>query len=218
MTEAEWLVCTDPKPMLEFLGERGSPRKLRLFAVACCRRAWHLLVDEGSRRAAEVAERFADGTASFDELWAVHQDAWEFSLHVVHNDPSYFDLDDCTLNAADIPAWAAEEDPEPLRAAVSAQRALGSAEAVAQAALLRCIFGNPFRTVVLDPALLAWQDGTVANIAQGVYDDRAFDRLPILADALEDAGCTDASLLNHLRSAVSHVRGCWVLDLLMGKG
>jgi hypothetical protein len=83
--------------------------------------------------------------------------------------------------------------------------------------LLRDIFGNPFRTVTLDPAWLAWNGGTVRKLAQAVYDDRAFDRLPILADALEDAGCTDGEILAHCRSGGEHVRGCWVVDLLLGK-
>lgn len=80
--------------------------------------------------------------------------------------------------------------------------------------LLRDIF-NPFRPVALNPA---WLSSTVVSIAAGVYDDRAFDRLPILADALQDAGCEDAGLLDHLRGDGPHVRGCWALDLILGKG
>ena len=65
--------------------------------------------------------------------------------------------------------------------------------------------------------LVAWNDGTVRKIAQAIYDERAFDRLPILADALEDAGCDNADILNHCRNGGEHVRGCWVVDLLLGK-
>ena len=86
----------------------------------------------------------------------------------------------------------------------------------AQAAVLRCLFGNPFRpfAIGLGPA---WRTPQVIAIAQAIYDDRAFYDLPILADALEDAGCTDAAILDHCRSPGPHVRGCWVVDLLTGR-
>ncbi|MBA4064380.1 MAG: hypothetical protein C0501_11835 [Isosphaera sp.] len=80
---------------------------------------------------------------------------------------------------------------------------------------MREIFGNPFRHVVVDPA---WRTSTVVALAAGVYDERAFDRLPILADALQDAGCDSDDLLTHLRDPnATHVRGCWALDLVLGK-
>ena len=82
---------------------------------------------------------------------------------------------------------------------------------------MRDIFGNPFRPVTVNPGWLAWNDGTVPRIAQAIYDERAFDRMTILADALEDAGCTDQDILGHCRSGGEHVRGCWVVDLLLGK-
>jgi hypothetical protein len=79
------------------------------------------------------------------------------------------------------------------------------------------IFGNPFRPPPPLPAVsLDWNDGTVRRIAQAIYEERAFDRLPILADALEEAGCTDADILNHCRQPGEHVRGCWVIDLIRG--
>ncbi len=83
-----------------------------------------------------------------------------------------------------------------------------------QANLLRDIFGNPFHPVALDPA---WRTEAVVALARAVYDDRAFDRLPVLADALEDAGCADADVLAHCRGDGPHVRGCWVVDLILGK-
>jgi hypothetical protein len=225
VTEQEWLACTDPQKMLEFLRDKASQRKLRLFAVACCRRVWHLLVDERSREAVEVAERFADGTATDQELESAKHNAWEFSNHTAHRDERFFDLDQNALDAADAPAWAAEWSVDygsdyggcPLRVVVATQRALGTAEANAQADSVRCIFGNPFRPVAADTSWLAWNGGTIQCLAQSIYDERAFDRLPILADALEDAGCIDTDLLNHCRRPGEHVRGCWVLDLLLGK-
>jgi hypothetical protein len=86
-----------------------------------------------------------------------------------------------------------------------------------QCDLLRDICGNSFRSATRQLTWLAWNDSTVPRIAQTIYDDRAFDRLPILADALEDAGCDNADILNHCREPGEHVRGCWVVDLLLGK-
>jgi len=79
------------------------------------------------------------------------------------------------------------------------------------------IAGNAAGSVAVEPAWLAWNHGTVPAIARHVYDDRAFHDLPILADALEDAGCTDAAFLDHCRQPGEHVRGCWVVDLMLGK-
>lgn len=77
-----------------------------------------------------------------------------------------------------------------------------------------CVFRVPFRSVAFDPA---WLTSTAVGIAQGIYDDRAFDRMPILADALQDAGCENADILGHCRGEGPHVRGCWVVDLVLGK-
>jgi hypothetical protein len=86
-----------------------------------------------------------------------------------------------------------------------------------QARLLRDVVGNPFRPVTLDPAWLTWNGGTVPRIAEGIYEKRAFDRMAILADALEEAGCTDADILGHCRGPGDHVRGCWLVDALLSK-
>jgi hypothetical protein len=80
--------------------------------------------------------------------------------------------------------------------------------------LLRDVFGNPFRPVSLDRARLT---SDVVALARGIYDERAFDRMPILADALQDAGCTNEDVLAHCREPGEHVRGCWVVDLVLGK-
>jgi hypothetical protein len=86
-----------------------------------------------------------------------------------------------------------------------------------RAELLRDLIGNPFRQLGIDAHWLAWNDATVLRIAQAIYNQRAFDRMPILADALEDAGCTDRAILDHCRRPGPHVWGCWVVDLLTGK-
>ena len=92
-----------------------------------------------------------------------------------------------------------------------------AAEEREQVRLLRDIFGNPFRFPLIDPAWLRWSDGTVVKMAQSIYDDRTFDRLPILADALEESGCHDTDILSHCREPAEHVRGCWVIDLVLAK-
>ena len=224
MTEAEWLACTDPQKMLAFLCGRASDRKLRLFACACCRRIWHLLSDERSRRAVEVADCFADGLASREELTVARDTA----------DRAHFEAPRSanfrSLNAA---PHTAEEDlsGSAADAAVCAADAVEIAagggrrnECRQQVLLLCCIFGNPFRPVPLDPSWLTWHDATIPKLAQAVYEDREMPsghldttRLAILADALEDAGCTDPEILGHCRGPGPHMRGCWIVDLLLNK-
>jgi hypothetical protein len=116
------------------------------------------------------------------------------------------------------PNWQTAVDVSEYAArAVAASYGTVAEECAAQALLLRDIFDNAFRHRSLSPALLAWNNSTVVKLAQGIYDDRAFDRLPVLADAIEDAGYHDAYILNHCREPGNHVRGCWVVDLLLGK-
>jgi hypothetical protein len=208
MNEQEWLESTDPQKMLEFLRGKVSNRKLRLFGVGCCRSVWHLLLDEKNRRAVEVAEEYADGRATAREL----EEAGEANYRAWKSGTRYYRSDypvvavGAAINEDGYWIWDWKNIPTGSRWFVPG--ALG---------LLRCIFGNPFRSVTIDPWWLAWNDGTIPNLAQGIYDERAFDRLPILADALEEAGCHDADILAHCRSEGPHVRGCWVVDLLLGK-
>jgi hypothetical protein len=103
--------------------------------------------------------------------------------------------------------------------AALAERTGTGSQRRAHCALLRELFGPvPFRAIKLDPSWLRWYDGTVRRVAQGIYDERAFDRLPILADALLDAGCDNEDMLAHCREqGALHARGCWVIDLLLGK-
>jgi hypothetical protein len=177
MTEQEWLACTDRWEMLEFLWGRASDRKMRLFSCACCRQVWHLLTDEHSRRAIEVAERHADGQATDSEFTAA-QGADTF---------------------------------------MSAKRAADAFMSAKQAALLHDIFGNPFCPVALDLSWLTWHDGLIVSMARQMYDSRDFTDMPILADALEEAGCSDQDILGHCRGPGPHVLGCWVVDAILGK-
>jgi hypothetical protein len=199
MTESEWLTCADPEPMLAFLRGRAGARKLRLFAVACSRRAWHLL-DGPGRAAVEVAERFADGDASGEELRAAR-----LACKTAGTQASWY----AAASDAGIAAGNAS------RSARSAAGTRLAEECAAQARLLRDVFGNPFRPVVLRPA---WLTAEVVALAGRVYEDRGFDRMPALADALARAGCDNPEVLGHCREGAEHARGCWVLDLLLGKG
>jgi hypothetical protein len=126
----------------------------------------------------------------------------------------------CIANAAAAgAAWpAAWNVTSDARAALRLdQGTWASDEGRQQRLLLADIFGNPFRAVCIERVWLRWNDCTVPKIAQGIYDDRRFRDLPILADALLDAGCDDEALMLHLRSPGPHVRGCWALDLVLGK-
>jgi hypothetical protein len=253
VTEAEWLACGDPTPMLEFLTSKASDRKLRLFAVAWCRRIWHLMTDERSRKAVEVAERFADGEATEEELAAAQDAAGEASADAQDTAEAATDIrtTKATLaaaGAAEAAAWAtawatagaiggavAEAVATAWAAGAAAEatgadrRAAEAAEAAArqtQCDFLRDIFGPlAFRpSAPLPPAVLAWNEGTAPRLAEAIYEDRkmpegTFDtgRLAILADALLDAGCEDEGLIQHCRSEGPHVRGCWAIDLILGK-
>jgi hypothetical protein len=198
MTEADWLTGTDPEPLLEYLRGRASERKLRLFAVGCCRRVWSAVSPMG-QDTVHVAERCADGQAALRELLDAYDDS----------DAGW--VEDAHQWAGRVANWAT---------ALGGQAALGgrAERRAGQADLLREIMGNPFQPAALDPAWLAFSDGLIPKLARAVYEERAFDRLPVVGDALEDAGCADQDVLGHCRSACEHVRGCWVLDLLLGKG
>jgi hypothetical protein len=212
MTEAEWLACTEPKSMLEVLRGTVSDRKVRLFACACCRRVWHLLSDAQSRQTIEVAENFADGRATEAELEESQRAAarirhlsgtvakWTAAAMALTGARMVIDV------AGQIAASPPGKEYDP---------SLWATENQNQASLLREIFGRlPFRPLTFDSAR---RTGTVTTLAQAIYDERAFKRLPILADALEDAGCDNADILAHCREPGEHVRGCWVVDLLLGK-
>jgi hypothetical protein len=238
MTEAKWLSCPSPFPLLDHLQRRAGARKLRLFAVACCRLLGPLLTDPRKQRAVALLERHADGLTSADELRelpglfdpeesapaAVAVAHAALSLLAPHLPP------DATRDAlfaahysaravvkATVPEWESVLDHRPEREPSDAGRDILAAEHLAQSHLLRDTFGNPFRPVTVDPAWLAWQGGTVVSAAQSVYDEHRFDDLPTLAALLKDAGCTHADLLQHLAAPGPHVRGCWVVDVLLGK-
>jgi hypothetical protein len=241
MTEQEWLACTDPKPMLESLQGKASDRKLRLFAVACCR---HLQSPWPSppeyNEFLEWAELFADGAASSEDLAVIGE---EVNTYVNDYAPDWWTgIARAVACAVRLP----RADPFGIRPAtiqvVRYDRLPGEdcaeeegEEFTYQAALLRELVGPlPFRPVTVSPD---WLTPAVVALARDVHDRRAFDRLPVLAGALEDAGCTGADILAHCRRVCrrghhrlfrgrrlpdpdqprEHVRGCWAVDLLLGK-
>jgi hypothetical protein len=258
VTESEWLASENPARMLRWLtGTPGfgpanatgllappsppSDRKLRLWACACCRQGWHLLTDPRSRRAVEVAERYADGDATEAE-------------RVAAADTANFDAPPTCFTCYVDPADGLDHIAR-----------LPAASPALQAALLRDVFGNPWRpvfalcgnntwrlregrTVCVCDRCQGWVYPAALDIARRAYDLRDWDALPVLADALEEAGCKDEQVLGHLRGwgrcgtclgrgasadgfwdcvrcggsgriAVGpHVRGCWSLDVILGKG
>ena len=222
MSEQEWDASRDSYAMLEAcrMFVLARPRKARLFAVACCRRIRHLMADERSRTAVDVAARYADGLASDQELQAAeiaataaHDDAFRRKGKVRASGEWAAQFAACSQNPLFVATRAANF------AFVAAGDGLrGGPEHAAQSELVRCIFGPlPFRTVEIDPTWLTQNHAAVVNVAKKIYDDTAFDQMPVLAEALEQAGCTSLAMLTHCRQSTEHVRGCWVPDLLLGK-
>ncbi len=201
--------------MLEFLEERASERKLRLFFVWCCRRIWPLLTDERSRWAVQVAERYADGLAEEQERIA----AWTAARSVGSShdgpEPFCFPIHALLYETASEKQFFSWELVYGLSHWWHEPSERVSASEIVH--IIREIFGNPFQGALIQQEWLAWNHGTTRKIALAAYEERAFGRMPILADALEDAGCDNADILNHCRNCSEHVHGCWVVDLLLGK-
>ena len=214
MTEQDWLASTNPKELLAFVRETASDRKYRLFSAACCRRIWHLLTDAQYRMAVEVAERFADGLVTEDErerayeasfaIRSVGEGAANYAVSASPREGALWTID-TAIQAA---AFTTDEEYDPSR---------WDLECREQCVLIRDIFSNLFRCVEIESTVLTWNDGTVPKIAGTIYDERSFHDMPILADALEEAGCANADILGHCRGDGPHVRGCWVVDLILGK-
>jgi hypothetical protein len=224
MTELEWLACTEPEKMLAFQRNKASDRKLRLFAVACCRRIPRLDGDRANSKAVEVAERYVEGLATDDDLATAALEVYCSPYYTQAGAYASTPVPDTgRMPGKATPPIETTTDAANL-AAQEAARVIArnnstrlTHEHHLQCCLLRDVFGNPFRPVTIDSSWLTWNDSTVVKLAQAIYLDRAFDRLLILADALEEAGSTNADILDHCRQSGEHVRGCWVVDLLLGK-
>jgi hypothetical protein len=230
MTEAEWLRCNDPASMIAFLEGQASERKLRLFTCACGRRYCYYLheatrkplIDRRCRQVIDTVERVLDAeaapkelTTAWDEIARPPEGAWPIGLYwdlwaTMQGNWGYW-----VRRYQDTARSAREEmamDEAELMKGYEARRF--------QSDLLRDLFGPlPFREVRIDPAWLACNDGVVGRLAASIYEGRAFEQMPILADALEEAGCRNEEMLTHYRQqGQPHVRGCWLLDLLLNKG
>jgi hypothetical protein len=206
--EAEWDACRDPGAMLRFLRAAPLPpagRALRLFAVACVRRA------APAHSTPDVAEEYAEGRATVDALWGepgspggpAEPVLWGAAALTGGSAVTFAEA--AAARAADL-IVSAFPPPGPPHARED--------EWAVQARLLRCVVGSPFRPVRCDPA---WRTAEVLRLAETVAADRAFDRLPVLADLVEEVGATDAALLAHLRGPGPHALGCHALDAVLDK-
>jgi hypothetical protein len=228
MDEHDWLTSTDPRAMLDCLRGRASSRKFRLFAAACCRQVWDLLGDETAWDAIDRIEMVADGLKGPDRFpvvvagiavrcLAAKSEAQVAALWAVCA-AAHFDEEAAT--AGDFGADDAVRSAHPAARLCSEGILTDPDGQATQARLLRCIFGNPFRPVTADTA---WLTPTVVALAHAAYDQRLLpsgeldrDRLLVLADALEEVG-GGGDLLDHLRLAGPHTRGCWAVDALLGR-
>lgn len=232
MTEAKWLNSADPKEMLDFLAgkvprkvkpslvallQRCGERKLKLFAVACCRRLPVTAHSPSVQQLADRVERLADNLAKFGNCLEDHMYDDPNDVGAVDGAHTIEGMLICSVPEV-FPFYSPEEKYQALLEYLEKLQCLSGQvmqeERVAQVHLLRDLIGNPFRPSSADPS---WITNDVVALAQALYEERAFDRLPILADALEEAGCDNQDILSHCRQLGDHVRGCWAVDLLLGK-
>ena len=213
MTESEWMACIDSEAMLRFLRGKTSDRKLRLFAAAAFGRLAALLPDRLQRWGIAMLERLAEGTITRAESRsvtaevrrAIPPDTWVPGSPPADH-PHYVALmlyrEFCSSSIA--------------AHAVHASAGLmdGVGERREQARLMRCIFGYPCRSVAADPT---WLTFDVLDLARTAYEEWALDRMPIVGYALEEAGCDDEVILSHCRGPGPHIRGCWVVDAILGE-
>lgn len=232
MTEAEWLACAAPLPMLHFLRAsnvnrtRAGRRKLRLFGCSCGYRVTKLMSERG-RLWIDLGGKIADRSLTSEEQRQVGLPFIAPLNPQIDEEAENWRM----VRSADQSAWCTIL-PNIMEAASGAAHhaamAIGikevptgrsgvefNAEQREQVVLLSDVFGPfPFRSIITHAS---WLTADVHILATSIYEERAFDRLPILADALMDAGCDNEDILNHCRQPGEHVRGCWVIDLLTGR-
>ena len=226
MTEEEWLTTDNFERLLDYAAGFGSNRLVRLVGCACYRRILPMLHYAESRKALEYTELYADCLIEKEDLRAARQLAEQKWFQ---KKPDYKQLRNSRetsidrafsgvhflASATDINSVLMQRMAIAVRSAFRAEFSEVDVQRSVYASLIRDIFGNPFRSIDFDPE---WQTDTAVGLAQTMYDTRNFRAMPILADALQDAGCEDAAILDHCRDENSlHVRGCWVVDLVLGK-
>jgi hypothetical protein len=227
MTEAEWLASTTVQPMLRGLRLDFSipPRKLRLFACACCRDFCGEFFATGGATEKEVekvldaVEEYAEGRLDGRRLAAVRK-----KVEPLINKEDWIEPVVRAAKAGKDAYRLARDTADQVVSAYSWMcvpcEPYATAEARIQQRLVRCareVFGNPFRPVLYEPGWLAWNDSIIVKLAQSIDEEKAYQRMGILGDALEEAGCTDSAMLDHCRKATRHHRGCWLVDGLLGK-
>jgi hypothetical protein len=197
--------------MLQYIEELHAPssRKLRLLATAYARFLETQPEYADSKHVAHLGEEVAEGRRTLDELWDQQERGWGF--------PGNWAIANLVLTRERIGnkirahlSGVIYQSDDPVACETAAQR-----HCAALRSCILCVLGNPFRPVTLDPS---WRTSDVMLLAQIIYDERAFEQMPILGDALQDAGCDCEEVLTHCRDvSLTHVRGCWVADLVLGK-
>ncbi|AMV22943.1 hypothetical protein VT84_00935 [Gemmata sp. SH-PL17] len=209
MTEDEWLTL-NAGLMLNYVEQNcnPSPRKLRLLATVYARFLETQPEYADSKHVAHLGDEIVDGGRTLEELWDQSIRGWGYDgdwaiANLVLTDGRIGNTIRMHL------AGIKKSTPDSVTRGIEVQQ---------HCAVLRpyilCILDNPFRPVAFDPA---WRTSDVVALAQGIYADRAFDRMPILADALQEAGCDNTDVLTHCRADTVHARGCWVVDGVLGK-
>jgi hypothetical protein len=189
---------------------------VRLFACACCRRIWEHLGTQ-MQHAVEAAELFADGQWDLVQFRAARQDVLRATQHIDLKKHPAVAAAVATVDEGTSPPWgwmmAAADNCLDVVSDTARHVGAWATERTAQAALLHDLFDHLFRPAILiAPAWLIWHQGLVPRMARDIYHHRRFEEMPVLGDALEDAGCDNPDLLSHCRDRTEHARGCWLLD------
>ncbi len=220
MTEAEWMVSEDPRLMIATLANQSGVRKWRVFAIEAIARVlandfYYPQLEDIVQFGAAIAEDFQAAPWSQEQQIRAELDEALWEMCETLN--RLAEAVQVTIEPHFLTFGHGLRVVEAITAAyqVGVVGSNGDEQFAHQAHLLREIFGNPFAYPFFKPK---WRTTDVMLLAQGIYDAKAFDRMPILADALQDAGCDSDDILNHGRdTALAHVRGCWVVDAVLGK-